>query len=333
MTTSGLAGRCRALYEQIDKMMCVFTPTDKAMLPPDRGHLGTEQRHPGAMQLDELSIEECAALMIDDHRCVIDALKAGQPTLVGFIEALVPRMRSGGRLIYMGAGTSGRLGVLDASECPPTFQSDPEQIVGIIAGGDTALRKSSEGKEDDPDGSLAELTRVRLSEIDTILGIAAGGTTPYVLGALRIAKQSGAMTALLTCSPQNVTPADCDHLITLDTGPEILTGSTRLKAGSATKLALNIISTTLFVQLGKVYSNLMVDLRATNNKLLDRAIRILRELCPELSRDDAAALLQSAGGELKTAIVMQRQSLDAVAARYLLARHHHQLRAALDSTF
>ena len=309
------------------------TPHAKLTLPPDRGHVATEQRHPDAMQLDEAGVEQCVALMIEDHRHVAEALKGAQCALSAFIDALVPRVRSGGRLIYIGAGTSGRLGVLDASECPPTFQSDPGQVVGIIAGGDGALRRSSEAQEDDPEGSQDELARLQLGAQDTLVGVAAGGTTPYVLGALRIAKRYGAMTALLTCAPPAPTADSphhcCDHLILLGTGPEILAGSTRLKAGSATKLALNIISTTLFIQLGKVYENLMVDLRATNAKLADRALRILMSLNPGLGRDRAADLLHRAGGELKTAVVMQRLNLSADSARARLRSCDYNLRSAL----
>jgi N-acetylmuramic acid 6-phosphate etherase len=300
-----------------------------AQLPPDRGHVTTEQRHPAAQRLDETDIDQCAALMIDDHRIVIEAANAARPALVAFLTALVPRMRAGGRLMYLGAGTSGRLGVLDASECPSTFQSDPGQIVGIIAGGDAALRRSSESMEDDFHGAAAALGELDLNASDTVLGIAAGGTTPYVLGGLRIGRAGGAMTGLLTCAPPAPRPEDCDHLMILETGPEILTGSTRLKAGSATKLALNIITTTLFVQLGKVYSNLMVDLRATNNKLTDRAIRVLVELCPELDRHAAMNLLHAADGQLKIAIVMQRRGVDAATAIRFLAQSDGWLRRAL----
>ena len=278
-----------------------------------------------------MSVRGCVELMVDDHRDVAQAVRGATPALSELIGALVPRVRGGGRLIYLGAGTSGRLGVLDASECPPTFQSDPGQVIGIIAGGDAALRRSSEGREDDPDGAADALRELNISARDTMLGIAAGGTTPYVLGALRFARNSGALTGLLTCVPQDSPCPHCDHLIVLDSGCELLTGSTRLKAGSATKLALNIISTTLFVQLGKVYSNLMVDLRATNAKLRDRAIRILVELCPELTRERAAELLDRAEGDLKQAIVMQRLDVDAEPARELLAKHDGRLRAVLDS--
>jgi len=297
-------------------------------LPPNRGHLSTEARHPRSKNFDALSTKQCVELMADDSRDAVAAVKKASPALTAFIDALVQRMHLGGRLIDIGAGTSGRLGVLDASECPPTFQSSPDQVIGIIAGGDTSLRKSSEGKEDNPRGAHAELRKLKLTSHDTLLGIAAGGTTPYVLGAIDFARQRGAMTGLLTCA--NIKrPRSCDHLIMLRTGPELLTGSTRLKAGSATKLALNIITTTAFTKLGKVYSNLMVDLRATNQKLRDRALRILVELCPELSRAKAAALLTRAKGDLKAAIVMQQRGFSLAEATALLNSHDRNLRAAI----
>lgn len=300
-------------------------------LPTDRGHVQTEHRHPDSMELDALSARECVELMIEDHKLVSNALLTVSQSLSSLISSLAERLRIGGRLIYIGAGTSGRLGVLDASECPPTFQSDPEQIIGLIAGGDSALRKSSESAEDDANGSRPELAKLKLNSNDTLIGLAAGGTTPYVLGAIKIAKSMGAHTALITCAQPKNEPDNCDQLIVLETGPELLTGSTRLKAAGATKLALNIITTTLFIQLGKVYSNLMVDLRATNAKLTDRAIRILIELCPGLSRQTANDLLQQANGFLKAAIVMNQCGVDIDAALSLLSFHSGNLRQIFES--
>ena len=270
-------------------------------LPPDRSHVRTEHRNPGSMHLDTLDAGAIAALMADDHRAATDAVAAAAPAIGALVESMVPKFHAGGRLVYFGAGTSGRLGVLDASECPPTFMSDPGQVVGIIAGGDSALRRSSEGREDEWDGARAEIERLAIGPRDTVVGIAAGGTTPYPLGALRIAKERGAATAFISCVPM-AHPADCDHLIVLDTGPEVLTGSTRLKAGSATKLALNCITTALFTRLGKVRGNLMVDLAATNDKLVDRAIRTVRQFDPSLTREQAWALLEANGRSVKRAI-------------------------------
>lgn len=298
-------------------------------IPADRGHLATEHRSASSIALDSLSTSSCVRLMVADHERVQRAVAETADALAEMIDAIVMRMHQGGRLIYLGAGTSGRLGVLDASECPPTFQSQPDQVIGIIAGGDDALRRSSEAKEDDPFGAAAALESLSVGPLDFVLGIAAGGTTPYVIGGVSIARELGSGTGLLTCAK----PSEkiVDHLIFLDTGSEILTGSTRLKAGSATKLALNIISTTAFVKLGKVYSNLMVDVRATNDKLMDRAIRIVIELCPNQSRETAATALRTAEGDLKAAIVMTRLDVSLAEARAVLQQSRGSLRVALGS--
>lgn len=278
------------------------------MLPPDRSHLSTEQRNPGSERLHELDVAGLVTLMNAENRLVIAALDAAAPALSTFITDAEPGFLAGGRLIYVGAGTSGRLGVLDASEAPPTFQVEPGRVVGIIAGGDEALRKSSEGKEDEFDGAHAELTALQLTSRDALIGIAAGGSTPYPLGAISFAKAAGARTAFMTCVTVNK-PTGADHLIVLASGPEILTGSTRLKAGTATKLALNTISTALMVRAGKVYGNLMIDVRATNAKLRDRAARIIATLTG-LDRTASFTLLDQAEGSAKIAVVMQRLQLD-----------------------
>lgn len=296
-------------------------------LPPDRGTVLSESRNPASMRLDTMSVRECVDLMNREDATVAAAVAAAAPAIAGFIEALEPRIRRGGRLIYIGAGTSGRLGVLDASECPPTFQSPPGQIIGIIAGGDSALRVSSEGREDDPDGAAPEFDRLVLTHGDTVLGIAAGGTTPYVLGGLALASRRGCTTGLLSCSPlSGRTPAD--HVIVVTTGPEVLTGSTRLKAGTATKLVLNTITTTLMVRLGKTFENLMVDLRATNEKLRDRAARIVSHLTG-LDRSASFSALDHAGGSVKVAVVMVRRSVPKAEAEARLAASDGNLRAAL----
>jgi N-acetylmuramic acid 6-phosphate etherase len=305
--------------------------------PPDRSHVLTEQRNPRSMRLHELSVAECVRLINEEDREVLSALERGRGALVAFIEAAEAGFIRGGRLVYLGAGTSGRLGVLDASEAPPTFQVPPDRIIGIIAGGDAALRRSSEGKEDDPAGAHAELGALRLTRDDAVLGIAAGGTTPYVLGGLESVKRGGwdggaggaPLTGLLVCSPME-RPASVDRLIVLDTGAEVLTGSTRMKAGTATKLALNAISTTLMVRSGRVYENLMVDLRATNDKLRDRAARIVATLTG-LSRNDAFALIGRAGGHVKTAIAMHRLALDRADAERRLMAHQGRLDRVLGS--
>jgi N-acetylmuramic acid 6-phosphate etherase len=298
-------------------------------LPPDRSHVGTEQRHPGSMEFDALSVQGCIEVLAGDQQQAVAAVLAAAPALAAFVGDLIPRMMSGGRLLYAGAGTSGRLGVLDASECPPTFRSRPDQVIGVIAGGDSALRTSSERMEDDPRGIAAEFDRLAIGARDAVVGIAAGGTTPYPRGAVTMAKERGALTAFLTCAPCEA-PRGCDHLLLVDTGPEVITGSTRLKAGTATKLALNCITTTLFTKLGKVHGNLMVDLAATNDKLVDRAVRIMRTLHPGLSREQGAALLEAAGGSLKVALVMHALGVDRAEAQARLDAGQGVLRAAIE---
>lgn len=286
---------------------------------PDRSGILTEQRHPRSMHLHRCTAAECIALIQEEDVTVAAAVAAARSSIVDFVSRAESGFLRGGRLIYFGAGTSGRLGVLDASEAPPTFQVAPDRIIGIIAGGDASLRRSSEGMEDDPEGAVAEFLRLDLSADDAVLGIATGGTTPYVLGGLAWLKQQrlGCLTGLLCCTaPPPETQADV--VICVETGPEVLTGSTRMKAGTATKMVLNTISTTLMVRSGRVYENLMVDLRASNDKLRDRGARIVSVLTG-LSRTDAFALLNRAGGEVKTAVVMARLGITAADARARLA--------------
>jgi len=306
--------------------------------PPDRGHLTTEQRLSTSASLDELSIERTLELINDQDAKVASAVRQSIPAITRLIDRVVSSMREGGRLIYVGAGTSGRLGVLDASECPPTFFCDPGRVVGIIAGGDKALRTSSEGAEDDPAGANAELARLDVGDHDVVVGLAAGGTTPFVLGAVKIARRRRAATALICCVDANDAASrlpllkEClesvDHLIELAVGPEVVTGSTRMKAGTATKLVLNMITTTAMVQLGKTWGNLMVDLRASNAKLCDRAARIICDQC-DVSPDEAKALLDRAGGRVKVALVMARRAVDAKAAQAMLDEHDQKLIAIL----
>lgn len=270
-------------------------------LPPDRSHVATEAAHPSGHDLGSATVTEAIEWIAEDHGRVVEALRAAGPELGRLIDDVVEALGSGGRLIYVGAGTSGRLGVLDASECPPTFNVDPARVVGLIAGGDSALRRSSEGREDELDGAHGHLDSLGVGQGDLLLGIAAGGTTPYVLGAIEEADRRGACTGLLCCSPREAPPG-CRHLLVLETGPELLTGSTRLKAGSVTKLALNTITTIAFARLGKVRGNLMIDIRATNEKLHDRALRILGTLFPKLSREEAANRLFESEGDLRATI-------------------------------
>ncbi len=298
-------------------------------LPPDRSHVLTEQRNPRTMNLHALSPAQCVSLILSEDRAVLDAMDSAAPAIEAFVSAAAPGFLAGGRLVYVGAGTSGRLGVLDASEAPPTFQIEPGRIVGIIAGGDAALRKSSEGKEDDARGAWPELESLGLDARDSVIGIAAGGTTPYVLGVFEYVSKlrSRPKAAFLTCSP-GAAPNGADFLIAIETGPEVLTGSTRMKAGTATKLALNAISTTLMVLSGRVFENLMVDLRATNDKLRDRAVRIIGTLTGS-SREESLSLLERAGGSVKTAVLMQRRSIDRLKAESLLQANAGRLDRAL----
>lgn len=250
-----------------------------------------------------------------EDRTVADAVATQRAAVARAIELAEAAFRAGGRLFYVGAGTSGRLGVLDASECPPTFGSAPEMVQGIIAGGPAALTRAQEGAEDRPDGARADLTAAGVRAGDFVLGIAASGTTPYVRAAIEHARTLGARTGILACSPPAPElVAQVDVAILPITGPEIVTGSTRLKAGTATKLVLNMITTGAMVRLGKAYGNLMVDLQATNDKLRDRSERLVITICG-VSRDEARALIAEASGSVKLAIVMQKLDLDAAAGR------------------
>jgi N-acetylmuramic acid 6-phosphate etherase len=299
-------------------------------LPPDRAHLLTEQRHPLSSDLGQLDIEQCVATMMTIDREVFTAMDRARASLVALITLAEPGFLAGGRIIYLGAGTSGRLGVLDASEAPPTFHIPPDRVVGLIAGGDQALRTSSEGREDDPHAFDLELDALAPTTRDTVIGLTAGGTTPCVFGALAHARARGARTGLIACSPP-AEPAAVDAVVVLDTGPEALTGSTRLKAGTATKLALNILSTTLMVREGRVHENLMVDLRPTNAKLRDRAARIIATLTG-LDRPAAFAALEAAGDSVKVAVVMVRRNVtrsDAEACLERVAGHLHRALASL----
>ena len=295
----------------------------------DRGHLLTEQPNPHSADLDALPLEQAFDVMNAEDRRVAEAVAAAKDAIVAAVRIVSDGLRQGGRLIYVGAGTSGRLGVLDAAECPPTFLTDPQTVQGIIAGGDAALKKSAEHREDDPDYGAAEIDRVNAGPADTILGIATGGTTPFVHGALRRARERGARTVFLACVPQTEVPDQADVSIRVLTGPEVVSGSTRLKAGLATKMVLNMISTLAMVQLGKVYGNLMVDVNARGcAKLVDRAIRTTMAVTG-LPRDGAGALLEQADWHVKTAIVMHRLRIGRDQARRRLDAEGGRLRRVL----
>lgn len=280
------------------------------------------------MALDALSIEQAVALMHQQDLRAVQAVGQVQPAIVRAVEMALAAFRAGGRLFYVGAGTSGRLGILDASECPPTFRTDPELVQGIIAGGDQAVFRSQEGAEDAPEGGAAAIEQKQVGPNDLVMGIAAGGTTPFVRGALAAARQRGAKTIFFTCVQPFPDEPPADLVIRPLVGPEIVTGSTRLKAGTATKLVLNAITTLAMVQMGKVYQNLMVDLRASNAKLRDRAARIVSTLTG-LDSAQAAALLQQADGHVKLALVMHHRRVDRPTAQQILSQSHGHLRQAL----
>jgi N-acetylmuramic acid 6-phosphate etherase len=296
----------------------------------DRGHLLTEQSNQRSSRLDQLDTLELVALFADEDRRPQEAVAAATPDLAQAVDAVSERLRAGGRLFYLGAGTSGRLGVLDAAECPPTFCSDPEQVQGVLAGGSAALLRSSEGLEDLEDAGRTDLDARGFCSKDCLVGIAAGGTTPYVRGGLAFAKSIGALAIAMACVPKEQAPLPCDIDIRLLTGPELLTGSTRMKAGTATKLALNTLSTAVMVKLGKVYGNRMVDVAASNSKLVDRSLRILRDLAG-VERERGLTLLEDAGGSVKLALLMAAADLSVDRACALLQQHDQQLRSALAS--
>lgn len=297
----------------------------------DRGHLLTEQRNAGARDLDALSVSQMFDLMNGEDRSVPAAVARAKPAIVRTIRCVSAAWESGGRLIYVGAGTSGRLGVLDAAECPPTFRSDPKMVRGVIAGGRKALWRSVEGAEDDPAAARRALVELAVSRRDVVMGIATGGTTPFVHAALAEARRRRAATVFFACVPRSQVAAVCDIDIRVLTGPEMLTGSTRLKAGTATKLVLNMITTLSMVRIGKTYGNLMVDLNSfACRKLTDRATRVVAT-ATGLDRPAAADLLRLARGRAKTAIVMHRLGLNRTDAERRLAAHGGRVRPTLKS--
>jgi N-acetylmuramic acid 6-phosphate etherase len=290
-------------------------------------HLLTETRHPDTARIDQLSTLEMLEVINTADRSVADAVHAELARIAQAVDGIAERLEKGGRLFYMGAGTSGRLGVLDASECPPTFNVDPGLVVGLIAGGDHALRHSIEGAEDDPRQGAADLKSHGLQAADTLVGIAASGRTPYVLGGMAYANQLGALTVGLSCVPGSEVECRAKIAITPAVGPEVITGSTRMRAGTATKLVLNMLSTGAMIRTGMVYGNLMVNVQPTNEKLKDRAIRII-SAATGVDQVQAAALLAEAGG-VRVAIVMQKLGIGREPAMQRLELANGRLRAAL----
>lgn len=291
-------------------------------------NLTTEAFRPELADVDRLSTVEIARLMNGEDTAVPAAVAQRLPQIAAAIDAVAERMSRGGRLVYAGAGTAGRLGVLDASECPPTFNTDPAQVVGLIAGGPEAMVTSVEGAEDSRELARADLDALALTADDTVVGVSASGRTPYALGAVEHARRRGALTIGLACNPDSALAAAAEHGIEIVVGPELLTGSTRLKAGTAQKLVLNMLSTITMIRLGKTYGNLMVDVRASNDKLRARSRRIV---ALATGAGDAAVetALTEAGGEVKTAILILLADVDGPTATGLLAAANGHLRAAL----
>jgi len=280
----------------------------------------TEHRNPRSADIDLASPLEIVEIINGEDRTVADAVATQNRVIADAIGIAEDCFRRGGRLVYAGAGTSGRLGVLDASECPPTFGVDFDMVVGLIAGGYDALLRAQEGAEDSPEGGARDIDRLELGDRDFLIGIAASGGTPYVRGALTRARERGARTAILACTPPPAAVRDvADIAIVPITGPEVVTGSTRMKAGTATKLVLNMITTGAMIRIGKTYGNLMVDLRATNAKLRDRSERIIVEVTG-VDRAEAKRLLAAAGDSVKTAIVMHALHADREGAEQALAK-------------
>lgn len=290
----------------------------------------TEQANPESRDIDARSILDILRIINDEDRKVAGAVAAEIPQLAKLVDAAVTAIESGGRLFYIGAGTSGRLGVLDAAECPPTFNVPPETVQGIIAGGESALARATEATEDDPAQGRRDLLERGFSHKDLLVGIAASGRTPYVLGAVTAARELGATTGGISCSPDSELARSVDIAITPLSGPEVIAGSTRMRAGTATKLVLNMLSTAVMIRLGHVYGNLMVNVQPKNHKLMDRARRIIAE-AGGVSDVTAGELLEASGRDVKTAIVMARLGLGCVEAKAKLSANAGRVRKALEN--
>lgn len=295
---------------------------------PELHSLTTEQANEASQQIDCLSAIEIARLMNAEDATIATAVAAEIDQIGAAIEGIVTRMQQGGRLIYIGAGTSGRLGVLDASECPPTFSTPPEMVVGWLAGGTHALTHATERLEDDAQAGADAVAELDVGPLDSVVGLTASGRTPFVLGAMEAADERGAFTIGIACNQPSLLAERVQVMIAPLTGPEVIAGSTRLKAGTAQKMILNMLSTGVMIQLGKTFGNLMVDVKASNAKLQERAIRIVRE-ATGLGREEAAAALEVANGETKTAIVSVLAGVSAGDARAMIGAGNGSVRAAL----
>ncbi|MFS2224180.1 N-acetylmuramic acid 6-phosphate etherase [Pantoea sp. B65] len=288
----------------------------------------TEGRNPASENIDELPTVAMLQVINHEDKKVALAVEAIVPEIARVVDAIAAAFRQGGRLIYCGAGTSGRLGILDASECPPTYGTPPEQVVALIAGGHQAILQAVENAEDNREMGVADLKAINFSAQDVLVGIAASGRTPYVVAALEYARQLGATSAALTCNPDSAMAAIADIALTPVVGPEVVTGSSRMKAGTAQKLVLNMLTTGAMIRSGKVYSNLMVDVEATNKKLVQRQVNIVSQ-ATDCSEAEAQRALSACGGHCKTAILMVLAQLSADEARRLLQQHHGFIRQAL----
>jgi len=292
--------------------------------------LTTEARNPRSLDLDRLAVGDVLRLINAEDRTVAEAVGAEIPHIERAVDLVLDAFRGGGRLIYVGAGTSGRLGVLDAAECPPTFGADPGLVVGVIAGGSGALVRAVEGAEDDRDAAVVAMGNLGVSARDVVMGIAASRRTPYVLAAVEEARRRGARTVYLTMNPRSDLNLDVDVAICPVVGPEVLMGSTRMKSGLAQKMVLTMITTAAFVRLGKTYENMMVDLMATSAKLRERAKRVVMTVTG-VDYDRAAELLAAAGGSVKTALVMELAGVEAAAAGERLAASNGFVRGAIEA--
>ncbi|MEU8648674.1 N-acetylmuramic acid 6-phosphate etherase [Streptomyces sp. NPDC048737] len=292
------------------------------------GSLTTEAFRPELAEIDRLPTLDIARLMNGEDARVAAAVAARLPEIAAAVDAIAARMERGGRLVYAGAGTAGRLGVLDASECPPTFNTAPGQVVGLVAGGPPAMVTSVEGAEDSRELARADLAGLALTAVDTVVGISASGRTPYAIGAVEHARSAGALTVGLACNPGSTLAATAEHGIEVVVGPELLTGSTRLKAGTAQKLVLNMLSTITMIRLGKTYGNLMVDVRASNEKLRARSRRIV-SLATGADDAEIERALDVTGGEVKNAVLVLLAGVDGPSATRLLEESGGRLRAAL----
>ncbi|CAM5464686.1 N-acetylmuramic acid 6-phosphate etherase [Streptomyces atroolivaceus] len=304
------------------------TPGGYGELRAQLATLTTEAFRPELAEIDQLPTQEIARIMNGEDATVPAAVAEKLPHIAAAIDATAERMARGGRLIYAGAGTAGRLGVLDASECPPTFNTDPSEVIGLIAGGPSAMVKAVEGAEDSKELAAADLDGLNLTADDTVVGISASGRTPYAIGAVEHARTKGALTIGLSCNADSALAAAAEHGLEIVVGPELLTGSTRLKAGTAQKLVLNMLSTITMIRLGKTYGNLMVDVRASNEKLRARSRRIV-SLATGASDQEIEAALTATDGEVKNAILTILGGVDGPTAATLLADSRGHLRAAL----